>query len=103
MDTQNGKQKLTQPTSDLSQPRKESGLKIFMDKEMVEIEIGGLDLLGMEDACTWKEFNSIPPTQIQLLKEALAKEKSQNNIGVYNPPKKDKQKLQNDNKKSGHK
>ena len=64
-----------------------------MDEEMVEIEIGGLDLLGMEAACTWKEFSSIPPTQIQLLKDALAKEKAQNKLGVHIIHLKDKKKV----------
>ena len=60
-----------------------------MDEEMEEIEIGGMDLLGLEDACTIKAFISILPTQIQILKESLAKEKSQNKLGFQSTPQKD--------------
>ena len=38
-DPHNGKDKLTQPTSDISQTQKESSPKILMDKEIVEIDI----------------------------------------------------------------
>ena len=72
-DPQKGKEKPTQLISNLSQHQKERFPEILMHEEMVEIEIGGLDLLGMEDACTRKSFYSITPTQIQILKEALAK------------------------------
>ena len=51
-DPQKGKEKPTQPISNLSQHQKERFPEILMDEEMVEIEIGGLDLLGVEDACT---------------------------------------------------
>ena len=56
--------------------------EIIMDEEKVEIEIGGLYLLGVEDACMWKEISYMPPTQIQLLKEYLAKEKYQKKFEV---------------------
>ena len=34
--------------------------EISMDNEMSEIELGDLDLLGLEDAFTKKYFSSIP-------------------------------------------
>ena len=74
-----------------------------MDEEMVEIEIGGLDLLGMEDACTQKAFISIPPTHIQLLKEYLSKAKGQNKLDIQSTHRKDKQKFERDNRKKGRK
>ena len=58
----------------------------LMDEEMKEIYLCELDLLWMEDACTRKAYHSIPAWQIQLLQEALAKAKSQNKLGVHNPP-----------------
>ena len=55
----------------------------------------GLDILGLEDACTRKAFKSIPPKQIQLLHKSLAKAKS-NQLGVATFGKKEKQKGQKD-------
>ena len=48
------------------------GFGIPMDEEMSEIELGDLDLLGLEDTCTKKDSRYIPSYEIQLLKESLA-------------------------------
>ena len=58
-----------------------------------------LNLLGLEDACTRKAFNSIPPKQIQLQEKSLTKAKAQNQLGVASFGQKDKQKAQHDSKK----
>ena len=70
-----------------------------MDEEMRETDLWELHLLRMEDSFTKKSYESILSWKIYILQEALAKEKSQNTMGVYNPPQKDKQKLQYNNKK----
>ena len=60
-----------------------------------------LDLLVLEDACIRKYFDSIPTKHIHLLQKALAKVKSQNQLGVANTGQKDKKKAQRDSKKRG--
>ena len=63
----------------------------------------GLDILGIEDACIRKYFDSIPPMKILLLQKALAKSKAQNQLGVSNAGQKDKKKAQRESKKRGQK
>ena len=70
----------------------DSGLGLLMDEEMQEIDLGELYLVGIEDTYDRKSYESIFSRQIQLLQKALAKPKSQNNLEIYNPPQKDKQK-----------
>ena len=79
------------------------GSKTFMDDEMLEIEQGELDLLGLEYSCIKKISSSIPALQIQLLKETLTKAKDQNKLGVLNIHKKEKLKLIQESKKRGRK
>ena len=66
---------------------------------MKDIIPEGLDLLGIEDACTRKDFDLIPPKKIELLHKSLAKAKAQNQLGVASSGHKDKQKVQRDSKK----
>lgn len=53
-----------------------------MDEEMGELELGELDVIGMEDACRRNTFNSISQNPIQLLKEALHIARTTNKLGV---------------------
>ena len=73
-----------------------------MDEEMFELELGDLDLLGLEDACARQDFHSISPKQIQLLTAALTKVK-QSKLGIQILPQKEKQKIQKESKKRGRK
>ena len=75
------------------------GSNILMDEEMSQIEMGELNLLGLDYSYTKKYFSSIPSYQIQLLKEALRKAKVQNKLGVINIQQKDKQRLMWESKK----
>ena len=72
------------------------------EEDMKDAIPEGLDLIGLEDACTKKSFKSIPPKQIQLIHKALAKSKAQN-LGVAKYGHKEKQKNQKDAKKKGRK
>ena len=65
---------------------------------MKEAFLEELDLLGLEDACTKKYFDSIPVRKIQLLQKSLAKAKAHNKLGVHNISQKDKKKSQRDSK-----
>lgn len=58
-------------------------------------------VLTLEDACNKQTFSSIPPQQIQLLKESLLKLKTTSKLGVQNLPRKDKSKMIKDSKKRG--
>ena len=46
-----------------------------MDEDMGDLDLGELDLLGLEDACNKRAFHMIAPKQIQVLKEVLDKDK----------------------------
>jgi hypothetical protein len=46
-----------------------------MDEDMGDLDLGELDLLGLEDACKKHAFHMIAPKQIHLLKEVLNKSK----------------------------
>lgn len=51
------------------------GPEIVMDEEIFELELGDLDISGIEEACAQKSFHSITPKQIQLLIASLYKVK----------------------------
>ena len=57
----------------------------------------GLDLIGLEDACTRKDFKSIPPKQIHLLHKALVEAKAQLRVATFGQ--KEKQKAHKDKKR----
>ena len=61
---------------------------------MKDVLLEGLYLLGIEDACTRKYFDSILTKQIQLLQKFLAKSKAQNQLVVSNSRQKEKQNAQ---------
>jgi hypothetical protein len=48
-------------------------LDTLMDKDMGDLYMGELDLLGLEDACKKHAFHTITPKKIHLLKEVLHK------------------------------
>ena len=71
------------------------------EEDMKDTILEGLDLIGLEDACTRKAFKSIPPKQIQLLHKVLVKEKA--HLGVATSGQKEKQKAHKDPPQKGHK
>ena len=64
---------------------------------MKDTILEGLDLIGLEDAYTRKDFKSIPPKQIQLFQNSLVKSKAQ--LGVATSGQKVKHKSHKDPKK----
>ena len=69
------------------------------EEDMMDAIPKGLDLIGLEDAYTRKDFKLIPPKKIQLLHKALIKAK----LGVATFGQKEKQKAHKDPKKKGRK
>ena len=60
---------------------KEDDSKISKVEEE-EIEIGDLDLAGLEMACSEKVPKNIPPQQVTLLEKVIIKEKSMKFLGL---------------------
>ena len=67
------------------------------EEDMTDAIPEGIDLIGLEDACTRKYFKSIPPKQIHLLQKALIKVK----LGFATSSQKEKQKAHKYPKKKG--
>ena len=78
-------------------PMPDHNLENLEEEDMMDAIPEGLDLIGLEDACTRKVFKLIPPKQIQLLHKALIKAK----LGVATSGQKGKQKAHKDAKKKG--
>ena len=53
-----------------------------MDEEMDDIDLGGLDITSLEDACRNNTFQNIAPNQIELLTDILHSIKANNKLGV---------------------
>ena len=64
--------------------------EVLEEEDMKDSIPEGLDLIGLEDACTRKSFKTIPPKQIQLLHKPLVKAKVQ--LGVATSSQKEKHK-----------
>ena len=45
-----------------------------MEEELESIDLKGLDLAGLEEACTNKDYTSIPVQQIKKMEEILSRE-----------------------------
>ena len=45
----------------------------FMEEDSEGLDLGELDILGLEDACRKKDYDKINPIQIHKLKMALSK------------------------------
>jgi len=58
----------------------------LMDEDMGDLDLGELDLLGLEDACKKHAFHTISPKKINLLKEVLNKAKLHTRFGIQNNP-----------------
>ena len=86
-----------QGTSPLDHQMPNQNHEVQEEEYMKDAIPEGLDLIGLEDACTRKAFKCIPLKQIQLLHKALVKEKAQ--LGVATSRQKEKQNAQKDPKK----
>ena len=73
-------------TNQNPEPLDEEDMKYTLPKSLY--------LLDLEDACTRKAFESIPPNKIHLLYKALSKSKAQNQLGVVIFGEKDKKNAQ---------
>jgi hypothetical protein len=70
-----------------------------MDDDMSDLDLGDIDLLGLEDACKQKAFHAISPKQIQLIKEVLKKSRARFKLGIQNNPQKYPKNVPRDTKK----
>jgi len=55
---------------------------IHMDEEPESVDLEGLDILRLEAACRQKEFNAIPPKEIEILEVVLARAQHNQCLGI---------------------
>ena len=72
-----------------------------MDEEMGDIELGELDLAGLENACENHNLQNIAPKQIQMLTDILYTAKANNKLGIITANPKDINKGTKESKKQG--
>ena len=70
-----------------------------MDEEMGYIEIGDMDMVGLENACENNNPQNIAPKQIKLLKDILHTAKANNKLGIITANPKETKKGTNERKK----
>ena len=70
-----------------------------MDEEMGDNDLGGLDIVRLEDTCKNKTFQNIAPNQIELLTNILHSIKANNKLGVVTTTPKHIKKNTKDTKK----
>ena len=68
----------------LENPTSTQDIDVLMVDDMGDIELGDVDLIGLEDACRNKTFHGIAPKKIHLIKDILIKSKSQSRLGIIN-------------------
>lgn len=78
-------------------------IPIIMEEDQETVSIDGLDILKLEEACKQKEYNSIPPWEIDRLAGVLAKAQHSKCLGVQAGSPWDGKKIQKETKKSGRK
>ena len=76
---------------------------ILMDEEMGDIELGDLDLVGLEDACKNNTFQDIAPKQIQMLTDILHNAKANKKLSIVTTTPKETKKGTKKSKKRGRK
>ena len=74
-----------------------------MDEEMGDIELGDLDLAGLEDACENNTFQDISPKQIKMVTEIIHTAKSNKKLGIVTTTPKETKKGTKESKKRGRK
>ena len=73
------------------------------NKYLEELDISKIDLSTLETACKQKEYNSIPPWQIDRLEEILTMAQQQKGLGIQGGSQWDGKKLLKETKKRGRK
>ena len=74
-----------------------------MDEEMGDIELGELDLAGLENACENNNLQNIAPKQIQMLTNILHTAKANKKLGIVTTTPKETKKGNKESKKRGRK
>ena len=74
-----------------------------MEEDSDGIELGDLEIIGLEDACKRKDFDKIKPHQIDTLAEVLSKAQQQEKLGVQLGSHWDSLKVAKESKKRGRK
>lgn len=64
------------------EPMEESNYSQFLEKETEAIDIGDLDLRGLEKACTKNNFDNILAGQLKNLEEVLSQAQRQKSLGI---------------------
>jgi len=74
-----------------------------MEQDPENIILEGIDILKLETACKQKDYNTIPPWQIDRLEGVLAKVQHNRNLGIQGGSPWDGKKNLKETKKRGHK
>lgn len=74
-----------------------------MEEETEAIDIGDLDLQGLEKACTTNNFDNIPAGQLKNLEEVLSQAQRQKSLGIQTGGPWDGRFIAKDIKKRGRK
>jgi len=74
-----------------------------MEEDSENIDIGELDLLGLEQACKSSKFGKITDTQVDNLVEVLSKAQKKHSLGVQKGSQWDGKFFSKDSKKRGRK
>lgn len=74
-----------------------------MEEEPENIDIGELDILGLEQACKTNNFDKIPDRQVDNLVEVLMQAQKNHSLGVQIGSSWDGKFITKDNKKQGRK
>ena len=74
-----------------------------MEEDSEGLELGELDILGLEDSCRRKDFDTINPHQIDKLEKVLSKAHQQKKLGVQLGSHWDSLKITKESRKRGRK
>ena len=84
------------------QPRKEDQAQpTHMEEEPESIDLGDLDILGLETACRQKDFSTIPPRQLESLEVVLARAQQHKCLGIQAGSPWDGKRIMKESKKRG--
>ena len=85
------------------EPIEDSDHPQFMEEEMENIDIGDLDITGLETACTTNNFDNIPAGQLRNLEEVLSRAQRKKDFGIQTRGRWDGRLMAKELKKSGRK
>ena len=86
-----------------SKESQESPQSTLMEEDSEGLDLGDLDLIGLEDACKKKEFDKILPHQIESLEVLLSKGHQHKKLGIQPGSHWDSLKVLKESKKRGRK